>query len=253
MNHRIVTESSAYMKQLAKGSLRGNWVNATVGMMIFYVLTVTVRNILNLLVDNSVTYTAYNGQVVNIVISGNLYDFFTTPIFSFGILAFLIVMVREGNIQFDRIFSGFEFYLKILLMTIVMGIKIILWTCLLVIPGIIAALNYSQSYYIFFDDPSKGVLQCIHESTAMMKGNKGSLFILALSFIGWLLLASLASNVMLLPVSILQIGNYFNQFYSIIGYIPLAVVIVYMNTAQVHFYQLLKPLSVEGTLEDANS
>ena len=69
-----------------------------------------------------------------------------------------------------------------------MSIFIMLWTILLIVPGIIATLRYSQAFYILADDPSKGVMQCLKESKEMMKGNKAKLFCLELSFIGWCLL-----------------------------------------------------------------
>ena len=72
---------------------------------------------------------------------------------------------------------------------ILMGIFIFLWSLLLVIPGIIAAYRYSMAMYLFFDDPEKGALECIRESKAMTYGYKGKLFVLDLSFIGWLILS----------------------------------------------------------------
>lgn len=251
MNKRIVTESPAYIRKLSRDSLRGKWMQASVAAFIFYVLTVFVRNVLNLMVDNSINITGIDGRIVSLTISGNLYDFLTTPIFTYGFFVMVLLIVREGKVQIDKLFSGFEFYLKLLLITIVIGIKIILWLCLFVIPGIVAAFNYSQTYFIFFDDPSKGVFECINESKRLMQGNKGNLFILCLSYFGWLFLAALATNVILIPLPILPFGDYFTQIYSMIAYIPLAIVMAYFYTAHAHFYELLKPIVVEDLTKDA--
>lgn len=53
-------------------------------------------------------------------------------------------------------------------------------------------LSYSMSYYIYLDDPQKGVFQILKESRAMMAGNKGRYFYLQISFIGLGLLCVLS-------------------------------------------------------------
>ncbi|MGX4600515.1 DUF975 family protein [Faecalimicrobium sp. JNUCC 81] len=47
---------------------------------------------------------------------------------------------------------------------------------------------FSQVYFILAQDPSIGVIECLQRSSEMMKGHKLDLFILELSFIGWLIL-----------------------------------------------------------------
>ncbi|MCQ2550585.1 MAG: DUF975 family protein [Clostridia bacterium] len=244
--YRVVTESTAYMKSLAKDSLRNNWKEGTLGFVLFYILTIFIRNVLNLAVDNSIQLMDVYGQTVNFIISGNLYDFLTTPIFTFGIIAFAIVIARERTVKLDLIFSGFEFYGKVLLLGIVMAIKIILWSLLLVVPGIIAALNYSQAYFILFDDHSKGVMQCIEESKMMMRGNKMNLFYLVISFIGWIIVASVITSAVIGISSGVLGSGYFTQIISIIGYIPTSVVMVYIYVTEAHFHDLL---IVEETVE----
>ena len=44
-----------------------------------------------------------------------------------------------------------------------MSLFIMLWSCLCYIPGIIAALRYSQAFYILAEDPNKGIRQCVNE------------------------------------------------------------------------------------------
>ena len=75
-----------------------------------------------------------------------------------------------------------------ILLNIVEGILIFLWSLLLVVPGIIAAYRYRLALYILIDHPEKTVIQCIRESKEMMRGHKAELFRLDLSMIGWLLL-----------------------------------------------------------------
>ena len=60
---------------------------------------------------------------------------------------------------------------------------------------VMAQIRYSMAPMVFLSNPSLGVFSAIRESKRLMKGHKGELFILDLSFIGWYLLAGLASGI----------------------------------------------------------
>lgn len=75
-----------------------------------------------------------------------------------------------------------------------------LWSLLFVIPGIVKSYSYSQSYFIYYDLLSETgqaprVLDTITASRRLMNGNKGRLFWLDLTFIGWHLLALLTLGI----------------------------------------------------------
>ena len=63
-----------------------------------------------------------------------------------------------------------------ILLTLIIGVGFIL----LIIPGIILGLMYSQVYYILAEEPNIGVLEALKKSEKMMKGKKGQLFMLTL-------------------------------------------------------------------------
>lgn len=63
-----------------------------------------------------------------------------------------------------------------------------LWTLLLVVPGIIKAISYSQTLFIAIDNPEISANDAIDKSKEMMNGYKWKYFLLALSFIGWIIL-----------------------------------------------------------------
>jgi len=69
---------------------------------------------------------------------------------------------------------------------------------------IIKALSYAQAFYILADNPD-GVASfaAFKESKRMMKGRKGELFVLELSFIGWALL-----GIVTLFIGFIWIGPY---------------------------------------------
>ena len=108
------------------------------------------------------------------------------------------------------------------------------------IPGIIAALRYSQAFYILADDPSKNIMQCISESRDMMMGNKSKLFRLLLSFIGWGILASLASAIVRAVTDSFFVTGLWSDFLILVTELPILWVIVYIYATEVNFYGMLK-------------
>lgn len=110
-----------------------------------------------------------------------------------GFDIFLLRTVRGNNPSFGNLLDGFGFFWRILLLNVLTGLFISLWSLLFIIPGVIAALSYSQATLILIDHPEFSVMECIRASKNMMRGHKGELFWLELSFIGWSLLVSLSS------------------------------------------------------------
>ena len=74
-------------------------------------------------------------------------------------------------------------------------IFVCLWSMLLVVPGIIAAIRYSQAFYVLADDPDARPMECIRRSKELMNGNKGKFTLLTLSFLPWLILAALPAGI----------------------------------------------------------
>ena len=70
-----------------------------------------------------------------------------------------------------------------------------LWSLLFVIPGIVKSYAYSMAYYIKIDHPEYTATQAIDESRKLMNGNKMRLFLLDLTFIGWLIVGALCFGI----------------------------------------------------------
>nr|WP_312578353.1 DUF975 family protein [Sedimentibacter sp.] len=70
-----------------------------------------------------------------------------------------------------------------------------LWTLLLIIPGIIKHYEYRMVPYILADNPNIGSKESIKLSMDMTEGHKFNMFVLDLSFIGWIILGALALGV----------------------------------------------------------
>jgi uncharacterized membrane protein len=87
-----------------------------------------------------------------------------------------------------------------------MTLWIFLWTLLLIIPGIIKSYAYSMAPYILADCPNVTATDALKLSRRMTRGNKGKLFVLDLSFIGWGLLSALTLGIL----AIVYVGPYMN-------------------------------------------
>ena len=88
----------------------------------------------------------------------------------------------------ERMFDGFKTYGRAIGVQLLMGILIMLWAVLLIIPGIIKSFSYAMTIYISKDHPELSANECIERSMDMMNGHKWDLFVLYLSFIGWFIL-----------------------------------------------------------------
>lgn len=140
---------------------------------------------------------------------------------AWGYIVMWLGVAREERVNYVNMFDGFKDYAKILITMLLVGLYTLLWSLLLIVPGIIKYYSYSMTPYILKDNPNLKYDAAINESMRMMKGHKMDLFLLHLSFIGWIILC----------VFTLGIGFLFLE--------------PYMMTTTAHFYEDLKLETVE--------
>ena len=95
---------------------------------------------------------------------------------------------RGQEVGVGTIFSGFHDFVRGLGAYLLTTVYIILWSLLLIVPGIMAAFAYEMTYFILIDNPTMGVNEAIGMSRKMMNGNRWKYFCLSWRFIGWMLL-----------------------------------------------------------------
>lgn len=100
-----------------------------------------------------------------------------------------------GKPKFELLFSRFSIFGRALGLRLLMAVKIFLWSLLLIVPGIIAAYRYSMAPFLLAETPDLTASEAIEKSKLLMSGNKGRLFCLQFSFIGWYLLAALTGGI----------------------------------------------------------
>lgn len=119
----------------------------------------------------------------------------------FGYTVYSLKVFKQEETGINELFGHFPMMLKIFGLSLWMGLFISLWSCLFVIPGIIAALRYSQAFYILAENPDMGIRDCVNESKEMMSGRLWEFFVLQLSFILWELLVSVTCGIAALYVA----------------------------------------------------
>ena len=147
---------------------------------------------------------------------------------SWGYTVTFLSNARGENDPFNvsRIFDGYKDFGRIFITILLMQLYTFLWTLLFIIPGIIKSLSYAMTPFVLRDNPEMKNNAAIEKSMAMMQGKKMKLFLLDLSFIGWIILA------------LLTLG---------LGFVLL---VPYMYTARAAFYEDLKAELEAGQTEE---
>jgi len=129
-------------------------------------------------------------------------------IIGFGYSAFLSNPLRFGLNKFyvhrepeDRaigtVFSAFKkgTYMSVVKTLFMKDIIVFLWSLLFIIPGWIKSYAYRLVPYIINDHPELDYKEALRRSQEMTDGEKFSMFVLDLSFIGWSLLTILTCGI----------------------------------------------------------
>lgn len=164
----------AAIKQQAKAMLLQNYGYALGLILLFIVLLGAL--------------SAFSFGIAALVLTGPL-----TACLFWGLLnLYLGNPVRIGdafNRGFENIGRKIGGYLWMMLFTW-------LWSLLFFIPGIIKTYSYSMTMYILADLPEIGAKDALRLSMRMMQGHKWELFVMQLSFLGWMILGLFTFNLL---------------------------------------------------------
>lgn len=198
------------LRAASRTTLSGNWMMAALATLVY------------LLIAGGVSSIPVAGSVLAIIVAYPL---------AYGFAILFLDLFREGKpIDIGKLFDGFKDFGRVWGTLILVAVYTILWTCLLIIPGIVKSYSYALTPFILKDEPELRYNAAIEKSMRMMNGYKMKLFLLNLSFIGWMILSILT----------LGIGLLFLQ--------------PYMNTARAAFYEDLKAeLSDRCVSEEENN
>ncbi|WNB92397.1 DUF975 family protein [Bacillus sp. NEB1478] len=179
-------------KKEARLQLEGQWSVAAMVTLVFAAVYVVLPMFVEIKLSGGYENWMYTtGNEDGQSLSTFLITLVLLPL-SIGYSWMFLSVIRIGErVRFSGLFQAFSeisMYLKLLGTYLLMMIYVILWTLLFIIPGIIKALAYSQTYFVYKDNPKMGINAAITESRKLMVGYKWKFFVLQLSFIGWVFL-----------------------------------------------------------------
>ena len=170
------TENVVLMR-MARESLKGKWGLAIVTFVLFILITGSFQ---------VPSYFFPLAGLLSFVIAGPM---------ALGLSIFSLNISRDQEARLEQLFDGFKNLGTALGAYFLMVLFVILWMLLLIIPGFIAAISYSMTFYIIADDDSIGAMEAIDKSKKMMNGYKWKYFCLGLRFIGWAILCILTLGI----------------------------------------------------------
>ena len=189
------TENSVLMSD-AKASLSGKW-GLAIGVSVLYAI-----------LSSGIQSVKVIGWIVSLIIGGPL---------MYGLQLFMLTLSRNEDAHLALLFEGFKLFEKTLKLYLWMMLKVLLWTLLLIVPGIIKALAYSQAFYLFIEDNSLSAKEALEKSEQMMEGHKMRLFLLGLRFFGLALLCILTLGIgflWLMPYMQVTLAKFYDDLKS---------------------------------------
>jgi len=184
-------KSNKELTDKAREALSGRWGIAIGGFLIYNIILGISQNI------------PFTGGILGLIIGGPM---------TIGAAYFSLNLARKQEANIEALFDGFKLFGKALGTYLLMMLYIFGWTLLLIIPGIIKGISYSQTFYLLAEDNTIGSEQAILKSMDMMDGNKMKYFMLILSFIPWALLCILTLGIgflWLVPYTQVSMANFY--------------------------------------------
>lgn len=185
------TENGVLMRE-ARESLKGKW-GLAIGAFVVYFLVSLVLGII---------------PFASLIFGGPL---------MLGIAIFSLSISRNQEAKLEQVFEGFNNFGTALVSYLLIVIFTFLWMLLLIIPGIIAAISYSMTFYIIAEDNTISAMDAIDKSKEMMYGYKGDYFLMMLNFLGLSILCLLTFGIgflWLIPYMQVSIAKFYDDLKS---------------------------------------
>jgi len=163
-------ENSKIMKE-AYASLKGKWGLAIGGSLLVGLIVIAVA-----LVGWRIAGQDWGANLTSLIFS---------PPLAIGMTIFSLNIYRDNNPEIDNLFIPFKTnWVNSILAYFMMGALVAVGFILLIIPGIIASLMFSQIFFIMGEDKEIQAYDALVKSMNLMKGYKWKLFKICLRLFG---------------------------------------------------------------------
>ena len=193
---------------------------------LLYLVILNVLRAIELYVGNDVA-----DYITEVLPGVNVPELFAADRFSPVVVVFVSVLVwllstvlgggwtiyhlgaRRGyEMSYSTLFDGFSIAGKVILAGILYTVMIAFGTALLLFPGLIFAYMYRFTLYNICENPSLSVISAMRMSRLQTAHHKMDLFILDMSFLGWLLLSGLTMGILSIWISPYMEQTYIGYF-----------------------------------------
>ena len=191
-------KTNSAIRQETLALMKGNWGSAvlvTVALYLIIIICAAVSTTIGTMIGGNTIGNSI-GQILSLLTT----ILVSYPILFASMMLFLHFVRGEQKLYIGGLFKVFSkpYYGKSIGVYLLMYIFTLLWSLLLIVPGIIKSLAYSLAPFILIDNPELSANQAINESVKMMKGHKMDLFLIMLGYVGFALLSILALGIPLL-------------------------------------------------------
>ena len=156
--------------------------------------------------------TASNTSIISSLIQA-----IVSGIFTIAALNVYIQMTRSPEqVSFSLFIEGLNNWWRATLATLWQFLWVFLWSLLFFIPGIVKSISYSMMPYIIAEYKNVSVAKAMKISMVITKGHKMDLFVLGLSFLGWILLSVFTLGIGLIVLSPYMELTYVNTFHDLL-------------------------------------
>lgn len=131
-----------------------------------------------------------------------------------GLIKYMLNLVRGKKYSIDNLKEFYSIAGICIALSLIIVVFVAVGFLLLIIPGIIIALNYAFVFYLLADNNKLEIKECMSKSKELIKGYRLDYCLFSLSFIGWILLCVLI--------------------------VPIIWVVPYIITAETLYYDKLK-------------
>ncbi len=215
-------KTTSEFREIARNALRGNWKPAVlVGLVASilggadsggpeFKLNISEEGAnLSFKYANQTIYStggSLNSDIGAFLVAGAMYIaiasivmavvfFILGSVIEVGYAKYNLRLVSRLEASFDNLFAYFSHWQTMVAASFLRMLYTLLWTLLLIIPGIVASYSYAMIPYILAENPDLTASEAISQSKALMEGKRMDLFCLELTFIGWDLLCILTLGI----------------------------------------------------------
>lgn len=244
----IVKEHPIRIINKCKAHSKGTLVSFLVGFCILYAVANWVPQIMALYfpatnIDLLAKYSDADPVTLSKLPATPLVVFFYLMLFN-GVFRlseslYALTYIRNRVVDYRALGESLNYYFKAFGLFLVQTLVVSFWTMFFIVPGILAALNFTQAFYIFADDPDKSIPEILTESKMMMYGNRMNYVRLIICYIPYILIAYVPAFLLADLAASVNANQTGIMLLSMLADIPMFALYGFICLGRTVFYELM--------------